>query len=598
MDQIEEVRSKVDIVELINSYVPLKKAGRSFKAPCPFHQEKVPSFFVSPELQIYKCFGCSRGGNVFNFLMEMEGITFGEALRTLAEKAGVKLKRYQPSREEKLKDKLLEVNHLASEFYHYLLTRHLIGKKALDYLLKRGVVRASIKQFKLGYAPAGWRNLLDFLSRKKKYSPEILEKAGLVIKKSSAISRQPSAMSQYYDRFRGRIVFPLYDHRSRILGLSGRVLTADLKGAKYINTPETILYHKSSVLYGLNQTKNIIKKAKTAVVVEGEFDLISSFQAGVKNVVAIKGSALTQEQVKLLKRFAENIYLALDADLAGDAAARRGIRIAEQEGLNIRVIDIKKGKDPDEVASQDPGKWRGLVKKAIPIYDFYLNSSMRRFKIKTAEGKKRATEELLPLLAEIQNQVVKAHYLKKLAELLGVNEEVVLQELERQEKTQGIKPQKPSVKKPVEERSRQEALEEELLIRLLQSEKSFGDLLAIIQEEELGKYFEHTAKKKILERLLKEKSLRVKKFIDKLPAQLKELAGELYLREFKVDKRKEERELRGLILELKKFVLKEELQALTAKIKKAEAQGQERKLQTLEKKFVEKSKLLREMMVK
>ena len=585
MDQIDEVRSKIDIVELVNQYVPIKKSGRSFKAPCPFHQEKVPSFFVSPDLQIYKCFGCGKGGNIFNFLMEMEGISFGEALRTLAERAGVKLQRYEPTKEEKVKDKLLEINHLTSEFYHFLLTKHSLGKKARDYLLKRGITRSTIKQFKIGYAPDGWRNLFDYLVKKKKYSPDLVEKAGLIIK---------SNMS-HYDRFRGRVTFPLHDHRSRIVGFSGRVFKDDLKSAKYINTPETMLYHKSSVLYGLHYTKSEIKKAKTAIVVEGEFDLLSSFQAGVKNVVAIKGSALTKEQVGLLKRFSENIFLALDADLAGDEAVRRGIKMAEQEGLNVRVIEIKEGKDPDEVASQNPKIWRALVKKATPIYDFYLNSSVGRFGTKSAEGKKRITEEVLPLLAEIENEVVKAHYLKKLAEFLEVNEKIIFQEFLRQERAKII-PEKLEVEQPKKEKLRKEITEEYLLSMLLQSKEDFVGLITISREETLLKYFSMSARNKILEILLKKKKFKIQSFMESLPAQLKDLAGELFLKEFTIDEQRE-KEFRKLILELKKIILKEELQGLADKMKKLEPLGKEKKIKKLEKDFMEKAKLLRETMV-
>lgn len=593
MDQIEEVRSKVDIVELINQYVPLKKAGRSFRVNCPFHQEKTPSFFVSPELQIFKCFGCGRGGSVFNFLMEMEGLSFGETLRMLAEKTGVKLQKYELSKEEKVKDKLLEINHLASEFYHFLLTKHPLGKRALDYLLKRGVLQSSIKLFKIGYAPDGWRNLSGYLIAKKKFASDLLEKAGLVIKGTSSRYQQTV---NYYDRFRGRIIFPLFDHRGRIVGFSGRVLEEDLKGAKYINSPETVLYHKSAVLFGLDQTKNEIKKEKIAVVVEGEFDLISSFQAGVKNVVAIKGSALTKEQVQLLKRFAENLFLGLDADLAGDSACRRGIKIAEQEGLNIRVIEVKEGKDPDDLAQADPQKWREMVKRAVPIYDFYLDSTVKRFNLKSPEDKRRVTEEVLPLLSEIENEVVKAHYLKKLGELLGVSEEVISQELVRQQKFQVTR--KMVVQEKVKKKIlRQDLIEEEILSWLLQNEEIFEKLVKILVDEKVEKYFEEGIRKKILTVILTKKKLKVKDFIKKLAPELQDLAGELFLREFKLTENKEEREFKSLILELKKKGLKEELGVLAGKIRIAEQKKEEKTLGRLQKEFVEKSKLLREIMV-
>ena len=248
MDQIEEVRRKVDIVDLVSESVTLKKSGRNFKANCPFHEEKTPSFMVSQERQIWKCFGCNLGGDIYGWLIEREGMEFGEALRTLADKAGVKLKSYKPTKEQQMKDKLLEINHLASEYYHYLLTSHKAGKRALEYLLKRGITKSSIKTFKLGFAVDEWEGLINFLVKKKGYKINELEMAGLAIR----------GQRGFYDRFRNRIMFPLFDHRNRVVGFAGRVYVKEQKQAKYVNTPETELYHKSSVLYGLEKTKEAI----------------------------------------------------------------------------------------------------------------------------------------------------------------------------------------------------------------------------------------------------------------------------------------------------------------------------------------------------
>jgi len=328
MDQIEQIRQKVDVVELVGEQVVLKKAGRNFKGLCPFHEEKTPSFMVSPERQIFKCFGCQEGGDVYGWLMKREGMEFAEALRTLADKVGIELKSFRPSKEQQVREKLLEINHLASEYYHYLLMTHKLGKKALQYLMKRGITKALMKRFKLGYSSNEWEGLINFLVKKKGYKVEELEMAGLGIK----------GQRGYYDRFRNRVMFSLFDHRSRVVGFAGRVFEKEETQAKYVNTPETSLYHKSNILYGLEITKEAVKKANKAVVVEGEIDAISSYKAGVKNVVAIKGSALTEGQVELLKRFCENIVLALDADVAGDQAARRKI----QMNVLKKVVDYGK----------------------------------------------------------------------------------------------------------------------------------------------------------------------------------------------------------------------------------------------------------------
>lgn len=589
MDQIDQIRSKIDIVELINSYVPLKKSGRNFKALCPFHSEKTPSFIVSPERQIFKCFGCGVGGDVFKFLMEYEKMTFSEALRFLADKAGIKLKRFRPSAAQQEKERLLTINHLASEFYHFILLNHPIGKKGLDYLLKRGIRRSSIQLFKLGYAPNSWDNLIRYLVGKKGYNPADLEKAGLIIKKR-------------YDRFRGRIIFPLTDNRGNVLGFSGRTLKPDLKGAKYINTPETTLYHKGELLYGLTQTKEFIKKADFAVVVEGEIDVISSYQAGVKNVVAIKGSALTENQVNLIKRFTSNITLALDADLAGDVAVKRGIEIADFIGLNIRIAQPKYGKDPDECARHSPTLWRKSVARAIPVFDFYLKSAVSRFNKDTAEGKKKISEELIPIMAKITNEVIKAHYLKKLADILEVSEEAVIKEVERVGRLERITPLKVAgvlskVKKP-KDKTRREKLEEFLLSLLLQNEKQISNLI----EQISIKYFVNPVVKKIisyLKKFLSEKNkFEINKFAQELPEELIETLDQLYLQDLGSilkDEDKFLREFEKTKKEVEKLYLKDKLSKLTQKIRDKEKKGIKKGLQALREKFSFLSKRLKDL---
>ncbi|MBI3343237.1 DNA primase, partial [Candidatus Gottesmanbacteria bacterium] len=276
MSDIDEVKARTNIIDIISARVTLKKAGRHWKALCPFHSEKTPSFIVSPERQSWKCFGCGKGGSVLDFIMEYEHVDFVEALETLAEKAGVKLERRMgDTPEAKLKEKILTANHLASEYYHYLLTKHAIGEKARRYLKTRGVTDKTIKTFSLGYSPNSWDGLLKYL-KKKGYDEAILAQAGLIVASNRG----------GYDRFRGRVMFTLKDHRGNIVGFSGRLLDPDAKEAKYINTSETLVYSKSNVLYGLDVTRAAIQKEGEAIVMEGEFDVISSFQAGVGNTVA------------------------------------------------------------------------------------------------------------------------------------------------------------------------------------------------------------------------------------------------------------------------------------------------------------------------
>jgi len=578
MDQVDQIRQKTDIVGLISQHVSLKKAGRNFKGLCPFHDEKTPSFMVSPERQIFKCFGCSRGGDVFGFMMEREGMEFGEALRTLATKAGIELKRYKPTPEQLAKDKLLEINHLASEYYHYLLMEHRLGKSALEYLLKRGITKEAMKLFKLGYSPSEWNGLENYLVSKKGYKADQLEMVGLVIKGSRG----------YFDRFRNRVMFTLFDHRKRVVGFAGRVFMGEEDTAKYMNTPETVLYHKSRVLYGLEQTREFIKKKNEAVVVEGELDAISSYQAGVKNVVAIKGSALTEEQVDLLKRYTDNLKLALDADSAGDQAARRGIELAEKAGLSVRVINLKFGKDPDECAQKSSRFWKDSVKTAVPIYDFYIDSSIKRNGVETPEGKRKIIGELAPILAGVSNQVIKSHYVKKLATVLGVDEESVLAEIEKTKYKRG-ESQATEPKKSFANKTREEVLTDHVLSLILQMEGEVSNLITKVNDEDLPEGAVRKVIGKLKDWSKKRNFFDVNKFVASLPEELVGVVDSAYLTEIDgmtrdIDKLKIE--LEKTLRELKKVSLKAKMEELSYKIEKAEKENNQSKLKKLRSEFV------------
>lgn len=561
-DELEEIKRKIDIVEFIGEHLPLKKVGRNFKALCPFHSEKTPSFIVSPERQIWHCFGsCGEGGDIFGFLMKMEGIEFGEALRILAKRAGVKLTRYQSSQSERQKQKLYEINHLAAEYYHFVLVNHPAGKKALAYIQGRGISKKSLERFKIGLAPSMWEGLQKFLVGKKGYPIQSLERAGLVIK----------GRRGFYDRFRARVMFPLKDHRGNICGFAGRVIVPEVKEAKYINTPETLVYHKSNLLYGLGETNQEIKDKDEVVLVEGELDTISSYQAGIKNVVAIKGSALTSNQVQLLGRFTKNITFALDADIAGNQAARRGIEVADAAGMSIKVVAIKGGKDPDEVAQKKPELWQKLVAKAIPVYDYLLDSTFARFDSSAAEGKRRIGQEMIPVLAKITDKIVQSHYLQLLSERLGVDQMAVLTEVEKiasKEEREVLT----DIKAAVEERGRREILEEHLLALCFQAENwsllrkrkiislvktpRFAGILAT-----LGQY------------LKRFKSLKSERLAKMLAAELVATFNRLYLLDLNdlvKDETKFERELVKAVQRLEKLNLKEKLKAIAAKIKALE----------------------------
>ncbi len=568
MSDIEEIKSRLNIIDIIGKSVKLKKAGRNFKGLCPFHNEKSPSFMVSPDRQMFHCFGCGKGGSVFDFVMLYSHVDFVEALEELAALAGVKLTRgISDSPETHLKQKLYEVNHIASEFYHYVLTKHALGQKGFLYLKNRGVSDKSIKTFMLGYSPNSWDGLYKYL-KKKGYDEELLEKAGLVIRSDRG--------KGFYDRFRGRVMFTLKDHRGNVVGFAGRVLNPEEKEAKYINTQETPVYIKSNVLYGLDVTKDAIQKESVAVVMEGELDVISSFQAGIPNVVAIKGSALTEGHVRLLKRFAERLVFALDSDMAGDAAARRGIEIADTAGLDMSVVTLPVGKDPDEAARESPGLLKKAIKEAVPVYDYFLSSAHKRFDVKTAFGKKKISEELLPVLSKIENPVVQNHYVKKLALVLDTSEDALGESMRRVARNSGLSSRSESTAVVEKEASsRAEKLEVYILALLLQG-KTF-DLFEDMQETGLLPEFTHPAVHKIIDELVTlfspeegqpegKKIFLIKDFADSLPAELLPTLDEAFLwdiADLLGDEELFTRQWHQAIREFQKVVLHRKIQALT-----------------------------------
>ena len=574
-NQVQEVKNRSDIVSIIGERIELKKAGRNYKANCPFHGEKTPSFMVSPELQIFKCFGCGEAGDVFSFLEKYEGMEFPEALKYLADKAGIKLIRANFG-EASEKEKLIEIHSEALKFYTYLLMEHPVGKKALEYLLKdRGLKRSTIEEFKLGYSPENSLPLKKFLVDKKKFHPNDLEKAGIALVRGSNV----------YDRFNGRVIFPLFDHRGNPIGFSGRVLPWDKRDTgKYINSPETQIYHKSSVLYGLNLTRVNIKKKKVAIVVEGELDLISSYQAGIKNVVAIKGSALTEEQVRLLSRFAPKFILALDSDFAGDAAARRGITIAENSGVEVKVAKISKYKDPDEAARGDLESYKNDLIHAESVWDYLIGSVFARFKGDTGEGKAKISKEIVPIIAGIEDKIVQAHYANIIAGKLGVPLEAVTEQIEKvniggaevaagtieAEQAKGL--------------SRRDLLEERLITLAFQNNP------AVLLEKSVAMLVTRPVYQKILSYLGEIKKFEAGEFGKLLPPELFDAYSKLML----IDSHEEDwqKELDLIKKELKILTIKDNLKLLTTQMRETEAKGDKEKLLKAQNQFNKLAKKL------
>ncbi len=586
-DQIDEVKQKIDIVSLISEYLELKKAGKNYKALCPFHVEKTPSFMVSPELQIFKCFGCGEVGDVFSFLQKYEGMEFYEVLKYLAEKVGVKLKAPLFNRIED-KERLYQLNKDAAYFYSWILLNHPVGKSALEYLNKvRGLNIVTIRTFGLGFSPMQSLALKRFLVEKKRHSVSDIEKVGLFIIKNG----------QFIDRFRGRVVFPLYDHRGNIVGFSGRILPVD-EGkdlAKYINTPETPIYSKSKVLYALNLNKSEIKKEKIAVVVEGELDALSCWQVGLKNVVAIKGSSLTEDQARLLSRFTEKIILALDTDLAGNQAARKGVLIAETLGLEVRVAELGDYKDPDELARKNPKFLFKAIKNTKSAWDFVIDSVFRKYPNTTGYDKAKISRELIPILSGIENKIVQSHYIEKFARKLGVSLEAVVEEMNKGEFIKRSALKVNEEEKPIR-KSRREILEERFL------SIAFRYKPKILTKKQTSSLITTHIASRILEEFKKfislHKSFDPSLFASQLPKELVDSFVDMVLKRIPgVDEETPEsleKELKVIGRELKILTLKTRLKSLAYKIKKLEAKGKKEKVIEAEKKF---NKILKKLSI-
>ena len=573
-DQVEEVKSKTDIVSIIGERIELKKAGRNYKAPCPFHSEKTPSFIVSPEIQIYKCFGCGESGDVISFLEKYEGMEFYETLKYLAERAGVKLS-LQPNSLKGEPEKFFEINAKAARFYNYVLFNHPSGKSALKYLtFTRGFKLATLTYFRLGYSPDTPLAFKKYLIDKNKIDINDLEKAGLVYRGEGRI----------VDRFRGRIIFPLTDHRGNITGFSGRVFGNEKNVAKYINTPETPIYHKSKILFGLYEVRKEIKTQGFAIIVEGELDMMSSWQAGIKNVVAIKGSALTQDQVKLLSRYCQSMVLALDADMAGDIAARRGIEIAEKEGFEIKVARLGKYKDPDEMARNAPEMLKSSINKAIGIWDFIIDTIFSKYKGVSGTEKSKISKEVVPVLASIKDKITQAHYISYVARKLEVPENAVAQQLSaktfRENESKNYEPETKD-----EPKDRKDVLEERLLAVIYRYDHK------LLKKREISKLFDTPfAKRLTVEylRFIKTKEFDPSEFAEKLPKELLSKFTDIVLKEIDgIEERKDdlEKELTVLIKEIKILRIKRKLGVISQNIREYDASGRERMLIQANEKF-------------
>ena len=578
IDQVAEVKSKVDIVEVISGYLPLKKAGRNFAGLCPFHSEKTPSFMISPERQVFKCFGCGEAGDVFTFLEKIEGWDFREALEELAERVGIKLKSFMPTEASRTKEKLISINTLSAKFYAHLLNKHPVGQKGREYLRSRGIKNSFWEKFNLGFAPAGWETVLQFLT-KRGYSLADIAMAGLIISRDN---RQG-----YYDRFRNRIIFPLKDGRGTILGFSARLLTDSAKEAKYINSPQTPIFDKSSLLFGMDLGRGAIHEKNQALLVEGEFDVISSYQAGITNAVASKGTALTERQVALLSRTCENVALCFDTDLAGDAAARRGIELLDLAGVNVKVVRLSKYKDPDEFCKKDPAGFKKAIGNAQNIYNYFIESALSRYDPQTAEGQKKIGREILPILAKISDDLVRAHYIDKLAKGLDLDVNLVAQAVEK--KTSEIYQEAPS---SLSQNKSAIGLEEYFLALYISRDDIISPVdipvLPVDFENKQAAHFWKWARDIIKSSRRRQSGQNFKKLLTNLPKELSGFVDTLYLVSVSPAFSEKERWVQELVKvakRIKQKSLKRQLSAIAHQLKIAQEKNLNRELTSLTKKF-------------
>ena len=598
---IDEIKSRLDIVEVIGSYIKLQKAGANYRAACPFHSEKKPSFFVSPARQLWRCFGCQKGGDVFGFIKEIEGIEFGDALRILAARAGVELKRQDPEVETERK-RLYEICELAASFFGKQLEASRVGQEAKKYLLKRKISEESIKGWRLGYAPNTWRGLSDFIVSRG-FRREEAEKAGLVIRSEKSKS--------YYDRFRGRIMFPVFDISSQIIGFGGRIFEPDKKAdnpeaapkekevleevtqqsiAKYVNSPATILYDKSQVLYGLDRARVAIRKKDACVTMEGYVDVIMAAQEGFENVVAASGTALTTRHLKIIKRYSENLITAFDMDIAGNTATKRGIELAQAEGFNIKVIVMPEENDPADIISQSPQEWEKLAGEAKSIMEFYFESAFAKTDPKTVDGKKKIAKELLAVIKIIPNKIEQRYWLDELAKKLRVEKEDLEEEMAK------VKVEMPGVNEVSESvaetviKSRKQLLEERLLALMIKSPES----LALVGDKELS-YFSSPCMR--IYTHLKEKGCGQVNLTDGLEPELCDFANYLCLMADNEDVGAVNtiEELKYCLKEFKILNIKQKLDEFSKLLKSAERENDDNKIEVIMREFNLCSKSLREL---
>ncbi|MBU0708570.1 DNA primase [Patescibacteria group bacterium] len=571
----ERVKEAVDIVSFVNKYVPLKQAGRSFKGSCPFHEETNPSFTVSPERQAWYCFGCNRGGDVISFLMEKEGLDFVEALKILAQQAGVQLTQSFSKESVTEKERLLELMNLTTRFCHHLLVNHTVGENALKYLRRRGVSDEAIEKFNLGYAPRSWQATSKFLL-KRGFRLSELNEAGIVI------DRGPG--KGWYDRFRGRIMFPLRDHLGRVLGFSGRALL-ETQTPKYLNSPVTLLFKKNKFLFGLCEGKEIIRAKGEVILVEGNLDIITAHQHQYGNVVATLGTGLTDEQVSLLKRFAQKFFICFDADEAGRKATLRALEVAQFQGIDLKVVRLEGGQDLDQVLRDDAPLFKKSLAAAQNAFDYLVAQGKGEYDVSQPEGKSQLLRFVFPFINKTAAEVVKRSYITLLSEELNIEEAVVLADLNTLQQQAGVRQEEGAVtgrtKLMTAQKGRYEVVCENLLSLIIETppvvwrDEEFYQLMKSIPDE-FWVLPAHQGIWRVISGQLKETPrLDVDALSEQLLALEKKILNLLVMKSLaKIDSSNAFwSQLIAAVMEFKRAFLKKRIAEFSAKIKEAENRG-------------------------
>ena len=568
---LDQILDRCDIVEIISSYIPLKKAGRNYKALCPFHHEKTPSFVVNPDKGIFHCFGCGVGGNVFSFIVKYERLEFPEVVKMLAKKTGVALPERttrDTAQTSSLIDGMHKIHELATVYFQNMLMSPL-GKRAREYLEKRDMKNGTISAFKLGFASDDWDGLLLYL-KKKGSSEELIEKSGLIIPRTDR--------SGYYDRFRNRLIFPIFDQRDKVIAFGGRVLDDSLP--KYMNSPETVIYNKSRTLFGLNFAKRHISEKDAAIIVEGYTDLIIPHQNGVKNIIASCGTALTPEHIRLLKRYSRNVVMVYDPDKAGEMATLRGLDLLLAEDMHIGIVQLPKGFDPDSfVRKHGIEAFQELSKKPVSLFEYKLNSLTSLHGTDSVESKTKIAGEMLKTISKVSNAILKSEYIKKLAESLSLDENSLRTELAKVKKEHDGSYGAQTI--TFRDETASLAIADKIIIGLMVED---NNLISFVREKLDCNEFCNKSTQKIVEFIFRfyeeNKAVNYTTLINHLNIEgIENILSEIAATDFTFDDKK--KNLKDCVSWIKRNNLKHSLNELHNKIKEAQSVGEHNKVTEL-----------------